>query len=117
MANDRITVSREQDATIVHLLDEHICKLDEIANEEIAKHLLAVAAEVGAGLMIVSFAQVKTVNTTMLGTLIRLSKRIREASGTLRICDLPPMLHDMFVITRLDTIFQIYADPAAALRG
>ena len=117
MAKDRMTVTREKGVTIVSLQEEHISKLDEAANEEIAKTLLAVAAQVGSGLMLVSFAPVKTVNTTMLGTLIRLSKRVSEAGGTLRICDLPPMLHDMFVITRLDTIFQLYPDRAAALRS
>ena len=117
MEKNHIKVSHEHGVIVVELMDVEVPKFDEPANQEIAESLFAVAKENGSGQMVVSFAKVRYVGSSMLGTLIRLSKRIAECGGSLKLCDLPPTLREMFVITKLDTVFSIYEDRQAALDG
>ena len=46
-------------------------------------------------------------SSSALGMLITLHKRIRERGGELRLCGIQPAILEVFVITRLNEIFQI----------
>jgi len=64
---------------------------------------------------VIDFAQTGYIDSSGLGVLVSLSKRIRETGGTLRLAGLNQDLRTLFELTRLDTLFQISEDRAAAL--
>ena len=115
MENPRISVRQEQGVTVVELLDKDIPKYDEQANNEIAQALFAMAQPTSPVKMVVDFGRVGYVGSAMLGTLIRLSKRIHEAGGHLSLCSMPPLLLEMFIITKLDRVFEVHPERQAAI--
>ena len=47
--------------------------------------------------------------------LITLHKRVREANGQLRLCNIQSAIGEVFKITRLNEIFQIYRNQKEAV--
>jgi len=101
----RVQVATEANATIVELVDRKI--LDEISITQIGEQLGAIVAEQPKPKMIIDFANVAHMSSSALGMLITLHKRIREKEGELRLCNIQPAIYEVFVITRLNEIFQI----------
>jgi len=67
--------------------------------------------------LIVDFNQVKFLTSSVLGLLIRISKKVYETDGKLRLCSINPKILEIFKITRLDKIFEIYPDVDDAMVG
>src|SRR5690348_4062988 len=69
----------------------------------------AVVAEIDRGerSFVIDFAEAGYVDSAGLGALVSLSKKIREASGSLRLTNLNEDLRTLFELTRLDTLFAL----------
>ena len=67
--------------------------------------------------LVVNFSNVKFLTSSVLGLLIRISKKVYEAEGRLRLCSITPKILEIFKITRLDKIFEIFPDVDEALVG
>ncbi|HDS85379.1 MAG TPA: anti-sigma factor antagonist [Phycisphaerales bacterium] len=67
--------------------------------------------------LIIDFSNVKFLTSSVLGLLIRISKKVYEKNGKLRLCAIEPKIMDVFRITRLDKIFEIFPDQDDALVG
>ena len=61
----------------------------------------------GARNFIIDFADTGYIDSAGLGALVSLSKRIREADGTLRLTNLNEDLRTLFELTKLDTLFTL----------
>lgn len=109
----KIEVSQEGQVTIVDILDEDV--LEEHVIAEIADALFAVAEEKAPVNMVLSFARVKHLSSSALGMLIRLHKRVQEGGGELKLCDIKPVLYEIFAITKLNKLFEIYDTEGAAV--
>jgi len=109
----KIEVSHEGAVTVVELLDEEI--LEEGTINTIADSLFAVVADDPKIKLLLSFERVRHLSSSALGTLIRLNKRVEENNGILKICHLRKSLLAIFKITKLNRLFDIYDDKAAAL--
>lgn len=111
----RIEVTHEAEITTVYLLDEEV--LEEYAINEITESLFSVIDDYAPVRMVLSFAKVKHLSSSALGTLIRLSKKIVESKGSLKLCDIRPNLYEIFVITKLNKLFDICDSEEAALKS
>jgi len=69
----------------------------------------------GARKFVVDFSQSTYIDSSGLGVLVSLSKKIREADGALRLAGLNEDLRTLFELTKLDTLFTIVDDRAIAL--
>ena len=69
----------------------------------------AVASEIerGSRAFVIDFTDTGYVDSAGLGALVSLSKKIRDASGTLRLTNLNEDLRTLFELTRLDTLFSL----------
>jgi anti-sigma B factor antagonist len=56
-------------------------------------------------------------SSSALGMLITLHKRIREKNGQLKLCNIQPAIYEVFVITRLNEIFDIHQSQQQALQS
>jgi anti-sigma B factor antagonist len=115
MENLRIKVSHDQKVTVVTLLDQDI--LDEIIVKEVAKSLFALVEDQTPVQMLLNFAKVKRLSSDMLGTILRLSKRINQNRGALKLCCIISPIYEIFVITKINQIFDIYDDQKTALKS
>jgi anti-sigma B factor antagonist len=91
--------------TVVELTDRRI--LDEVSIGEIGDQLFDKVARSDSPQFVVDFSSVAHMSSSALGMLITLHKRIREKGGELRLCGIQPAIQEVFVITRLNEIFQI----------
>lgn len=109
----RLNISSQGDVTIVELTDRKI--LDEISISQIGQRLQGLVAKADSPKFVLDFTSVGHMSSSALGMLITLHKRIRERDGQLRLSGIQPPIYEVFVITRLNEIFQIFPSTKEAL--
>jgi anti-sigma B factor antagonist len=87
-----------------------------VTNRSELKERVLGRLEDGDRSFVIDFAKTGYIDSSGLGVLVSLSKRIREQSGRLRLAGLNEDLTTLFELTKLDTLFQITENRAAALR-
>lgn len=60
-------------------------------------------------LMILNLHQVDFINSSGLGALVSVLKDVRLANGRLVLCDLVPYVQEIFAITQLANVFEIFS--------
>jgi len=108
----RISVEYGQDATIITFTDEKILEERDIV--ELQESLMGVIEQAEKINLVLDFSAVKFLSSAVLGLLIRVSKKVYERDGQLRLCNISPRIYEIFKITRLTKIFDIYPDRASA---
>ena len=111
----RLNVTTQDGVTVCEFTDQKI--LDEADIAQISDQLNALVAESEMPKLILDFTAVSHMSSSALGMLITLHKRIREKKGQLRLCSIRPGIYEVFVITRLNEIFQICRSRAEATDG
>ena len=96
------SVQKQGDICIVDVEGQLI-----VGNRQELKQKILDELERGARKFLVDFAQTGYIDSSGLGVLVSLSKRIRENSGELRLANLNDDLKTLFELTKLDTLFQI----------
>jgi anti-sigma B factor antagonist len=100
---------------VATLADEKI--LDDTQIQELEGSFMPLVEQNDAIQMIIDFSNVKFLTSSALGLLIRISKKIYEKGGKLRLCAIDAKIMEVFRITRLDKIFEIFPDQDEALVG
>ena len=98
------------DATVVQVQGQLI-----VGNRQELKDLVLARLEEGARNFVIDFAGTGYIDSSGLGVLVSVSKKIREARGELRLASLNEDLRTLFELTKLDTLFQIRDDLEEAL--
>ena len=80
----------------------------------IARELETFPAGTGGQHLLLDFTHVESLNSTELGTLITLHKRVAAAGGRLTLFNLSADVFRLFTITRLDTYLEICRTGAVA---
>ncbi len=111
----RLNVLDEKDAKVVEFSDKKI--LDEINITQIGDQLNSLISEMEVPKLVLDFASVSHMSSSALGMLITLHKRVREKNGKMRLCNIGPSIYEIFVITRLNEIFQISESRSKALES
>lgn len=86
-----------------------------VTNRQEFKQAILDAVGQGARLVVVDFTVSGYIDSSGLGALVSLSRRLREAGGDLRLVGLNDDLRTLFELTRLDALFPLYATRAEAL--
>ena len=111
----RISVEYAQRATIIGFADEKILEDSDI--RALQESIMSVSEQSDRMNIILDFSNVKFLSSAVLGLLIRISKKIYEHDGQLRLCSISPKIHEVFKITRLTKVFDIHKDVASAAAG
>ena len=79
------------------------------------KDALAAQVEAGKSRLVLDMGRVSFVDSTGLGTLVGLLKRV-GTRGELVVCGVQPAVRQMFQLTRMDRVFRIFgtADQAVS---
>ncbi len=78
-----------------------------VGNRHELKQKVVDAMESGEARFVIDFAVTGYIDSSGLGALVSLSKKIREAGGDLRLSGLNDDLRTLFELTKLDTLFTI----------
>lgn len=86
-----------------------------VTNRQDFKQQIIERIDAGTRKVVIDFASAAYVDSSGLGVLVSLAKRVRESGGQLRLCGLNEDLRVLFELTRLDTVFQILPARADAI--
>jgi anti-sigma B factor antagonist len=111
----RISVEYTAKATIITFTDEKI--LEDRDVRALQESIMAVIEQAEGINLILDFYNVRFLSSAVLGLLLRVSKRVYEGDGRLRLCNISPKIYEVFRITRLTKVFDIYRDALSALEG
>ncbi|MEW6250306.1 MAG: STAS domain-containing protein [Planctomycetota bacterium] len=109
-----VAVEELAELVVCHVLAE---SLDEEHVHQVQSEVRA-AAEANPGRpCILDLARVSFVPSLSLAALIRIHSEFHARQQRLLLAALQPQVHDVFVMTRLDRVFELYDDLPAALRA
>jgi anti-sigma B factor antagonist len=108
----RISVKYAENATIVTFVDERI--LEEMDIHALQESVMSVVEEAERVNLILDFCNVRFLSSAVLGLLMRISKKVYEQEGQLKLCNISPRIFEIFKITRLNRIFDIYENVESA---
>jgi anti-sigma B factor antagonist len=103
-------VHKRDDITVVDVKGQLI-----VGNRQELKQKVLDELEAGARKFLVDFAGTGYIDSSGLGVLVSLSKKIREQGGELRLANLNEDLRTLFELTKLDTLFHIASNREEAL--
>ncbi len=105
-------VSKNDDVTLIEVEGQLI-----VGNRQDLKNQVMEQLEGGDLKFVIDFANTGYIDSSGLGVLVSLSKKIREQGGELRLSSLNDDLRTLFELTKLDTLFKITNDKEEALEG
>lgn len=105
-------VQKSDDITIVDVDGQLI-----VGNRQELKQKVLEELEGGERKFLIDFTNTGYIDSSGLGVLVSLSKKIREQGGELRLSGLNEDLRTLFELTKLDTLFIIADTREEALQG
>ena len=106
------TIRKMDDITIVEVEGQLI-----VGNRQELKQRVLDECEAGARKVLVDFTRTGYIDSSGLGVLVSLAKRLREDGGELRLANLNDDLRTLFELTKLDTLFPISDSRERALES
>lgn len=91
--------------------------LDDTRIQQVGKELLEVVGKAEKGKMLLNFQNVSFMSSAMIGKLILLQKKCKEDKTDLKCSNIAPKIKEVFKITNLTKVFEIFDDEAAALKA
>jgi anti-sigma B factor antagonist len=89
--------------------------IDPLAIEQCYREIVEVLDKSEEKNVLLHFGRVAFLSSSALGILIRINKKCKEYKITLKLCNIIPDIYQVFKITGLNKVFDIYADAAKAL--
>ena len=86
-----------------------------VGNRQELKQLVQEALDGGERKFLVDFSKAGYIDSSGLGALVSISKKVREQGGELRLSGLNEDLRSLFELTKLDTLFSISDSTKQAL--
>jgi anti-sigma B factor antagonist len=96
------TVTQHGDVCVVEVEGQLI-----VGNRQDLKKKVNDEVEKGTKKVLIDFSRTGYIDSSGLGVLVSLAKKIRDAGGELRLANLNDDLQTLFELTKLDTLFQI----------
>jgi anti-sigma B factor antagonist len=88
--------------------------LDESKLEQLGVELLEMLNKTTEERVILDFRNVQFMSSAMLGKLVQVHKKTAEFKVKLKLCSIASEIRQVFKITKLDKLFDIESDDAAA---
>ncbi len=112
-AASRIRVVEQDDVLRIEFVDRNI--LDEANIQQIGEEISQLVEMKLQPKVLISFENVDHLSSAALGTLITINNQIRGKDGQLRLANIDPQIYEVFVITKLNKLFQIHDSAEQAL--
>jgi len=109
----KIAVEYIDNATIIAFTDDKILEDHDI--QLLQDSIMSVIEQSEQIKLILDFCNVRFLSSAVLGLLIKVSKKVYERNGLLKLCNINQKIHEIFKITRLTKVFDIYKDIESAI--
>ncbi len=111
----RVVVTRLDEAAKIHFVDRNI--LDESVIQQIGDEIASVIEAADRPKILLDFENVEHLSSAALGTLITVNTKVKQKGGQLRLANIDKQIYEVFMITKLNKLFQIYDTVAAAQKS
>ena len=101
------------DVMVVYFADANLVNAARI--DDVGEALMETMRRVAHGKMLLNFQVVRSMASKMLGKLIKLKKESAAAKVDLKLCNLCDNILEVFKVTALHKVFDIYPDADEAL--
>jgi len=108
-----VSTRKSGDVTILDLNGKITIGVGDYALREAVHEAL----EGGAKKILLNLAGVTTLDSTGLGELVGSHTRASNQGAKLKLALLPPKVHDLLIITRLITVFEVYETEDEAIKS
>jgi anti-sigma B factor antagonist len=115
-ALNHLKVRDESGVAVVDFIDSGLM-FEAKLTEEIGSELRSLVADHGHTKILLDFARVQYMSSSMLGQLARLAKEAGDAKAQLKMIGIGPVLRDTFRISHFEPLFAIYDNEAEALKA
>jgi anti-sigma B factor antagonist len=116
MPTDEFFLVRAVDGvSVIGFRTSHI--LEAVTIDRIAARLKEIVDGAPEGLFIFDFGEVTYLSSSALGMLISLQRRVAQRKGQLKLAGIRDEVMEVFRITKLDTVFDIYNDVNSAVEA
>jgi len=112
-AASRLRVTDREGVTCIEFVDRNI--LDEANIQQIGEEISGIVESKPDPRLLISFENVDHLSSAALGTLITINNKVRGKNGQLRLANIDPQIYEVFVITKLNKLFQIHESAEQAL--
>ena len=112
-AASRLRVVEQEGVTCIEFVDRNI--LDEANIQQIGDEISAIVDAHEKPQVLISFENVDHLSSAALGTLITINNKVRSKGGQLRLADIDKQIYEVFVITKLNKLFEIHETSEQAL--
>lgn len=112
-SESRLRVRKVDNVTQVEFVDRNI--LDESNIHQIGEEITHLVEADQNPKVVISFANVDHLSSAALGTLITIHNKVKARSGQLRLAKIDPQIYEVFVITKLNKLFEIHEDVDRAM--
>lgn len=110
--DSRLVVEINGEITRVSFLERNI--LEEAMIQRIGDEISQIIDQTANPKLLVSFKGVEHLSSAALGMLININNKIRKKGGQLRLAHIDAQIYEVFVITKLNKLFQIHEDAQQA---
>jgi anti-sigma B factor antagonist len=115
-APTRIQVHDVDSVKVVRFNDRQL--FDERTVREVAEQVAINLPSDGTPIrLILDFSDVSLISSTLLSKLILIQRRVDASRGKLRLCELSPVLQQVFRTSNLDRLFTIDRDQRTSLEA
>ena len=112
----RIQVNEADGVKVVRFQDNQL--FDERTVREASDQIAAALPNDGSPIrLVVDFSDVGLISSTFLSKLILLQRRIDQTRGKLRLCEMSPIIQQVFRTSNLDRLFKIDRDQRTAIES
>ncbi len=88
-----------------------------IKESEILKNMIYDKIEKGYKNVIIDLSEVNFIDSTFLGIIVNLLKKVVNGGGDLKLVGFKPAVRSMFELTRLYRVFESYTDLQSAIKS
>lgn len=111
---ERVSMTEVDGVKVVRFHDRQL--FDERTVREAAEQVAALLPNDGGPIrLVLDFTDVGLISSTLLSKLILLQRRVDGSGGKLRLCELSPVLQQVFRTSNLDRLFGIDRDLRTSL--
>jgi anti-sigma B factor antagonist len=110
----RLIVHEVEGVKVIRFQDRQL--FDERTVREVSEQIMSIVPNDGTPIkLILDFMDVSLISSSMLSKLILLQRRVDGSRGRLRLCEMSPVIQQVFRTSNLDRLFHIDRDQRAAL--
>ena len=96
-------------ASVVRFREPWISGLSMV--EKLGEELYGLVEKEDRKNLVLDFSVVTFLSSTVLGKLIKLNAKVRSRNGTMRLCNLQPQILEVFLVCKLECLFEIQRCP------